>query len=188
MLTFFSLLFGTLVSEDAACIAAGVLIQRGEVGAIAGTAACALGIFGGDIALWAAGRFCGRAVYTLPLVGRRIDARRQHQMSAWLRRHAGRSIVTSRFLPGSRLPLYVAAGVLNLPLRVFAGWALVATLAWTPALVLLTAQAGHLGVQISPWLAAAWPGQLAAAAMVFFVLRISRDRRASDATPQHTAA
>ena len=84
MLTFFSLLFGTLVSEDAACIAAGVLIQRGEVGAIAGTAACALGIFGGDIALWAAGRFCGRAVYTLPLVGRRIDARRQHQMSAWL--------------------------------------------------------------------------------------------------------
>ena len=78
--------------------------------------------------------------------------------------------------------------MLNLPLRVFAGWALVATLAWTPALVLLTAQAGRLGVQISPWLAPAWPGQLAAAAMVFFVLRISRDRRAADAIPQHTAA
>jgi membrane protein DedA with SNARE-associated domain len=177
MLTLLSLMFGTLLSEDAACIAAGVLIQRGEVGALAGTAACALGIFGGDVALWAAGRFSGHAIYALPFFGTHLNPQRHHEMSAWLLRHAGRSIVTSRFLPGSRLPLYVAAGVLNLPLRVFAGWALVATLVWTPSLVLLTAQAGRLGVQISPWLGVTWPGQLAAAATMLFILRMSRDRR-----------
>ena len=179
MITLLSLMFGTLLSEDAACIAAGMLIQRGEVGAIAGITACAFGIFGGDVALWAAGRFCGRAVYALPLLSRHLTPHRRHEMSEWLCRHAGRSIMTSRFLPGSRLPLYVAAGVLNVPLRVFAGWALVATLAWTPALVLLSAQAGRLGVQISPWLGVSWPGQVAAAAAMFFILRMSRDSRAS---------
>jgi hypothetical protein len=47
--------------------------------------------------------------------------------------------VGSRFLPGARLPLYVIAGVLKVLAVVFAFWTLVATLLWTPTIVLLTA-------------------------------------------------
>ena len=53
---------------------------------------------------------------------------------------AGRSLPS--FPPGSRLPLYVIAGIVELPGMVFAGWALLGTLLWTPALVLLTAIIG----------------------------------------------
>ena len=52
MLTFFSLLGGTLISEDLACIAAGLLIQRGGVSPAAGLLACTVGIFVGDVGLW----------------------------------------------------------------------------------------------------------------------------------------
>ena len=61
MLTFCSLMFGTLVSEDLACVTAGLLIQRGQIGASSAVAACALGILAGDVGLWGIGRAFGRA-------------------------------------------------------------------------------------------------------------------------------
>jgi membrane protein DedA with SNARE-associated domain len=60
MLTFLSLMFRTLVSEDLACVAADLLIQRGQVEASSAVLACTLGIFAGDVGLWAIGRACDR--------------------------------------------------------------------------------------------------------------------------------
>ena len=51
MLTFLSLMFGTLVSEDLACVTAGLLIQRGQIEASSAVVACTLGIFAGDVGL-----------------------------------------------------------------------------------------------------------------------------------------
>ncbi len=44
-------MFGTFVSEDLACITAGLLIRRGAIGSTAAIAACTLGIFAGDVGL-----------------------------------------------------------------------------------------------------------------------------------------
>ena len=142
MLFFLSLVFATLVSEDLACVAAGLLIQRGQVEVSSAVVACTLGIFAGDVGLWAIGRTCGRTVLAWPRVAQRLQPNRFHEFRSWLDRHAGWAIVASRFLPGSRLPLYVIAGIGVLPGMVFAGWALLGTLLWTPALVLLTAIIG----------------------------------------------
>ena len=51
--------------------------------------------------------------------------------------------MASRFLPGTRLPAYVAAGVLGTSVVRFALWFGLAGLLWTPALVGLSAWAGR---------------------------------------------
>ncbi len=96
----FALMLGTLVSEDVACVTAGLLIREGHISAATGVLSCALGIVLGDIGLWALGR-----------TGRRIT--RLKDMARWLEKGAAVAIVASRFLPGTRLPLYVAAGAIG---------------------------------------------------------------------------
>ena len=127
-----ALIVGTLASEDLTCIAAGLLIQRGELAIVPGILACVIGIFGGDMALWALGRAFGRAVFAWPWMANRLHGRAWTEFSDWLERHAAGAIVASRFTPGTRLPLYVVAGVLEIPAAVFALWSLVAALLWTP--------------------------------------------------------
>ena len=167
MLTFLSLMFGTLVSEDLACITAGLLIQRGQIGASYAIAACALGIFAGDVGLWGIGRVFGRAALEWSWIAQRLESDRAHEFRSWLDRHAGRTIIASRFLPGSRLPLYVIAGLVRLPSAVFAGWALVGTLLWTPAIVLLAATLGDAFIaRISPVVGSGWATHAFAAAVM----------------------
>ncbi len=193
MLTFLSLMFGTLVSEDLACVTAGLLIQRGQVEASSAVLACTLGIFAGDVGLWAIGRAGGRAVFAWPSVARRLQPNRFHKFRSWLDRHAGWAIVASRFLPGSRLPLYVIEGIVELPGLVCAGWALVGTLLWTPALVLLTAMIGDAFIgRISSLIGSAWMADIVAAVVIVVLLRscgrrarkfpLSRTRLAGDAS------
>jgi membrane protein DedA with SNARE-associated domain len=178
MLTFLSLMFGTLVSEDLACVAAGLLIQRGQVEASSAVLACTLGIFAGDVGLWAIGRTCGRTVLAWPRVARRLQPNRFHEFRSWLDRHAGWAIVASRFLPGSRLPLYVIAGIVELPGFVFAGWALLGTLLWTPTLVLLTAIIGDAFIgPISSLIGSAWKADIVAAVVIVVFLRSMRATR-----------
>ena len=55
------LALATLVSEDLACIAAGVLAARGALSFPAAVAACLAGILAGDLLLYLAGRTLGRA-------------------------------------------------------------------------------------------------------------------------------
>src|SRR6059036_959146 len=173
MLTFLSLMFGTLVSEDLACVAAGLLIQRGQVEASSAVLACTLGIFAGDVGLWAIGRTCGRTVLVWPRVARRF-----HEFRSWLDRRAGWAIVASRFLPGSRLPLYVIAGIVELPGIVFAGWALLGKLFWTPGWGFLRGFLGDAFVgPISSLIGSAWKADTVAAVVIVVFLRSIRATR-----------
>jgi membrane protein DedA with SNARE-associated domain len=175
MLAFLSLMLGTLVSEDLACIAAGLLIQRGQIAPASAVGACTLGIFAGDVGLWAAGRLCARAPLVRHWSERWLTPSRLADSSAWLHRHAGRAILASRFLPGARLPLYVVSGLLGLPVMAFAGWALLGALLWTPSLVLLTAVLGDTFVaRVSPALGAGWLVQGVAVATMALILRALR--------------
>ena len=146
-----ALIVGTLASEDLTCIAAGLLIQRGELAIVPGILACVIGIFSGDMALWALGRAFGRAALAWPWTANRLHGRAWTDLSDWLERHAAGAIVASRFTPGTRLPLYLVAGVVEIPAAAFALWSLVATLLWTPTLVLLTAAFGEVvAVRVAP--------------------------------------
>jgi len=141
-----TLIGATFVSEDAACLAAGVLIARGDLSAPLGIGACAFGIFAGDMGLWALGRAGGR-VLTWKWFHPRIPAQRLDEARVWLERHSGRAVLLSRFTPGARLPMYVVAGLLRIsPLR-FAAWTLCASMLWTPIVVFAAARAADAAGQ-----------------------------------------
>jgi membrane protein DedA with SNARE-associated domain len=132
----------TLASEDLACIATGVLIAQGRLTAPLGIAGCAAGIFAGDLLLVVAGRYLrpsGRRFRWM----RRLEGREAFGKAVdWLARHGGWVLLSTRFTPGLRLPVYVGAGVLRLPLRdvippLFAG-----SILWTPLVVGATALFG----------------------------------------------
>ena len=132
----------TLVSEDLTCVAVGVMVAAGRVSFLLGTSACFLGIFLGDLLLFAAGRFLGRpAVKRAPLrwLIREQDVLRS---SAWFSHQGMKVIIASRFLPGTRLPTYFAAGLLNTSLWKFVIYFFLASAAWTPLLVGLAAGLG----------------------------------------------
>lgn len=167
-----TLIAATFVSEDLACIAAGLLIQQGRIDVATGILACTFGIFVGDLGLWAAGRLSGRAALGWPWVARRLDGARAQELRAWIERHAAGAIVGSRFLPGSRLPLYVIAGILRVPVALFAVWALLGAVLWTPTIVLLTATLGGAFVAwVSPLVDLGWAARAGGALAVLAAIR-----------------
>lgn len=175
MLAFLGIVVGTFASEDLTCIATGLLIQRGEIGVTAGVLACTTGIFVGDLGLFAAGRVFGHATLAWPRTARRLRGQRLEEARAWLYRHAAGAIVGSRFLPGTRFALYVMSGILRLPMLVFAVWALIGALLWTPTIVLLTATLGDAFVaRIVPVVGAGWVSRFGVAAVVLAALRGAR--------------
>jgi hypothetical protein len=78
--------------------------------------------------------------------------------SQWFTRKGAVLVFVTRFLPGTRLPTYFAAGMLRARVLPFAFWFLVACALWTPALVGLAAVYGEAtmglmrGLQSRLWL------------------------------------
>src|SRR5512145_769826 len=110
MFTLLALVLGTLVSEDLTAITAGLLVRDGELDFAAAAAACAAGIYLGDLGLWLAGRLFGSRVLDGPRVRALLPAGGSVRFAAWFDRRAALTILGSRFTPGTRLPLYLAAG------------------------------------------------------------------------------
>lgn len=132
---FSGLLLGTFVSEDLACLAAGFLVANGTVSYPVATLACLLGIFLGDLGLFFVGRWFGESAFTrVPLRWLMAPAQVEQARQLFDRRGAA-LILGSRFAPGSRLPVYVAAGLLKQPIRRFCLYFGIGALLWTPALV-----------------------------------------------------
>jgi membrane protein DedA with SNARE-associated domain len=139
-----ALALATLVSEDLACIAAGLLVAAGKLAFGPAVAACFAGIFAGDLLLVLAGRTLGRGVLTRwPLRGR-VSAEAVTRAERWFERRGAWVILASRFMPGTRLPTYVAAGVLRVSWLKFTGWFALACALWTPLLVGGAALAGDV--------------------------------------------
>jgi membrane protein DedA with SNARE-associated domain len=139
-----SLALLTLLSEDLACATAGLLVARGELPYAWATLACFLGILVGDLGLYALGRGIGWvALERAPL---RWFVRRDSVLRAadWFRSGGRKVLFLTRFLPGSRLPTYLVAGMLRCPLGIFVGALALAGALWTPVVVGLAAWGGRV--------------------------------------------
>lgn len=132
----------TFVSEDLTCVATGLLIHARQLHWFVGLAACTLGILAGDAGLWLMGRTLGRAALRIRWVASRLPAERVDQLGVWFDRRGWSAVLAARFLPGTRFPVYVAAGILGRRVDRFLLWALLAALLWTPLLVLSAALLG----------------------------------------------
>ena len=128
------IVLGTFISEDLTCVGTGLLVVRGVMAPLPGVVACFLGIWLGDLLLYLLGRSVG------PLLGRRplrwwISPRALGASEDWFARRGAIVVVLGRFVPGTRLPTYVAAGVLKMPFWRFAAACAMACALWVPALL-----------------------------------------------------
>jgi len=125
----------TLVSEDLTCIAVGLLVAQGRIGYLPGVVACLCGIFIGDMLLYLAGRVIGRPALAHRPLRWIVRPERLRYSSEWFARRGPIAIVISRFLPGTRIPTFVAAGLLRTSAWSFSLYFLLAVSLWTPLLV-----------------------------------------------------
>ncbi|RJP35897.1 MAG: hypothetical protein C4547_08460 [Phycisphaerales bacterium] len=161
----------TFVSEDATCIATGLLVRADRIHAAVGVGACTAGIFLGDLALWLIGRVFGRRVLPHRWIRKRLPEARVERLGQWFDRQGWMAVLGARFLPGTRFPVYVAAGMVGRRAGRFALFALLAALLWTPALVLAVAALGEVVVDpMEGFFGAGWLAFLAAAGVLLLVL------------------
>lgn len=133
----------TLVSEDLASIGSGLMAARGTFTFLQATGAALTGIVLGDMALYAAGRWVGRPLVSRPPFSWFVSSEKLQVGEKWFDEKGIRAVLIARFVPGTRLPTYVAAGVLKAPFFKFFGYFMVAALLWTPAIVGATMYLGR---------------------------------------------
>jgi membrane protein DedA with SNARE-associated domain len=149
---FSAIVLGTFASEDLTSVSVGLLIRAGQIDWFVGLFACFFGIYLGDLGLWLIGRMMGTGLLRWSWVRQRLPAERLHQLGRWFDRRGWWAILASRFLPGTRLPLYLAVGALGRKGGQFALWTAVAALFWTPLVVLGTAALGRALLFGSGWI------------------------------------
>lgn len=110
----------TFVLEDIAVLGAALLVVNSMVALPWAAASSFAGIWIGDFGLYVLARHFGRPVFERSwfkrLIGKKIDLTRSE---GWFRDHGTAAIVISRAVPGTRLPTYLAAGLLKVPLLRF---------------------------------------------------------------------
>jgi len=110
----------TFVLEDIAVLGAALLVVNSMVALPWAAASSFAGIWIGDFGLYVLARHFGRPVFERSwfkrLIGKKIDLARSE---GWFRDHGTAAIVISRAVPGTRLPTYLAAGLLKVPLLRF---------------------------------------------------------------------
>jgi len=139
---FFLLAAATLLSEDGTCVTAGLLVARGDASFAVAAGGSLFGIFFGDMLLFLAGRLVGRPALRVAPFKWMIRAGDVGRSSEWFERRGPLVILLSRFLPGTRVPTYFAAGLLETGFWKFTLYFLIAAAAWTPLVVGLAATFG----------------------------------------------
>jgi membrane protein DedA with SNARE-associated domain len=135
-----ALFAATFVAEDAATIAAGVIVGGTGADPYLPLGAVILGTAIGDLALYGAGRWGAETAIGAKL-RRREDVGRM--LAALARRMLG-FLIIARFVPGLRLPVFIASGVAQAPFRLVAAVVALSTPIWTTLLFEIARNAGVL--------------------------------------------
>jgi membrane protein DedA with SNARE-associated domain len=141
-----AIMLGTFVLEDAATVLVAMWAETGGIAISLALVSLYSGIVLGDLGLYGLGRLPAR----LPALYRAVGELRVRQGQAWLgqrRRRVFTVVFVSRFLPGMRLPTFMACGFLAADFRQFAMAAIVATLIWTSLLFGISLRIGKLLIE-----------------------------------------
>ncbi|MCY3932668.1 MAG: alpha/beta fold hydrolase [Acidobacteria bacterium] len=172
LIVFLLLVFAAYASEDLTCITAGLLVAQGRLDFPVAVAACYAGILSSDLGIAWLARVLGRPALRLPPFKWWVSEARFEEASAWLRRRALVVVLVSRFLPGTRLPTCLAAGILRTSLLRFCFYFALAVAIWTPAFVGVNALLGREAVErFGGRLPGGLLGAALALALVIFTVR-----------------
>ena len=120
----------SFVSEDAATISSALSIFGGPISWPIGFAACFAGIWLGDLGLYSLARCLGKPILQSRWVARFADPAAIERCQRKFNERGAMALLASRFVPGTRLPTYLAAGLLSMPAARFAMVTAIAALLW----------------------------------------------------------
>jgi membrane protein DedA with SNARE-associated domain len=137
----------SMALEDVAALGAGLLLATGHISWPAAFGACFLGIWCGDAGIYGLARFAGRGWFQRSSLRRFAPGVARSER--WFAERGAPVLVFSRMVPCARLPTYLAAGFLRVPLPRFLFITGAATLVWTFAVLSL---AEIFGARLVHWL------------------------------------
>jgi membrane protein DedA with SNARE-associated domain len=138
----------SFISEDAATISSSLSIFGGPLSWPLGFAACFVGIWLGDLGLYSLARCLGKRILQSRWVARFADAAAIECCQEKFNQRGSLTLLASRFVPGSRLPTYLAAGLLSMPAGRFALVTAFAALLWIGGIFAI---AKFLGSRVLVW-------------------------------------
>ena len=170
----FLVLVASLISEDLTCIGVGLLVGSGQLGFGSGAIAATFALWIGDLMLYAAGRWLGPPLLRLTPWRRLASDRNLERGARKLEAGGAWVFFASRFVPGARLPTYVAAGATRYPFAPCAAYLFAAAVVWAPLLVGVAALLGSLAFRYLELLDRyALAGLIALALAVFGIVRVA---------------
>jgi membrane protein DedA with SNARE-associated domain len=132
----------TFVSEDAAVLGAAAMAAGGLLPWPVAFASCFLGIWLGDLWLYGMARVIGA-----PAIVRYGNNAAIARSREWFKQRGSLVLLAVRFVPGLRLPGYLAAGAMRFPVRAFVIVTGFAAMVWVGGIFALgTAGAGWLAL------------------------------------------
>jgi pimeloyl-ACP methyl ester carboxylesterase/membrane protein DedA with SNARE-associated domain len=164
---------GTLLSEDLTCITAGLMVARGTLRFVPAVVACFIGIYLGDLLLYLAGRWLGRRLLGWRPARWFLSVADVERSSQWFARRGLVIVFLTRLVPGTRLPTYLAAGILRTRFAAFALYFLLACALWTPALVGFAVLSGEAALGLlRQFERSLWLYLLLAGSFLYLVLKV----------------
>ena len=150
-----SIFLATFIYEDGATLLAASVSASGALDPRIGILTTFLGIWLGDMGLYGLGSSFGRRTAQSRWLQKYLRPESLVRAEVWFSRHGSLALVMSRAIPGSRLPLYVAAGALRLPVRLFAKTTAICSAVWVSAIFAIwrfipKTSSGHQ--RLLPWL------------------------------------
>src|SRR5262249_8377345 len=132
----------SFVSEDAVTISSALSIFGGPLRWPIGFAACFAGIWLGDLGLYSLARWLGKPILQSRWIARFTDAAAIERCEKKFNQRGSLALLASRFVPGTRLPTYLAAGMLSMPVARFAFVTACGALLWIGGIFVITTLLG----------------------------------------------
>ncbi len=143
LLYVFAIAASSLMSEDLAAIGAGIMAVNDLIPFWYAVLGALLGILFGDYSLFFAGRYLGSPVLQWAPIRWFINEDSLKSSAIWFDKKGPFILFLSRFIPGSRLPVYLMAGILGTGFWKFTLYFGLTVIIWTPIFVWLSMLAGQ---------------------------------------------
>jgi membrane protein DedA with SNARE-associated domain len=130
-----AIFLAALLTEDLACVGAGLLVAQARIGFFPATAACFLGFMLGNMLLYWAGSALGPACLHRAPVSWLLTPQQVQKSMAWFSRRGTAVVFCTRFVPGTRVASYFTAGLMGVGLPRFLLHLALSTAIWVPLLV-----------------------------------------------------
>ena len=126
---------GLPIPEDIPILTSGYLAHLGTINIWAALAVNFIGVLVGDTFIYSLGRYWGPRATEHRLFRSLMTPSRMEKVERFFERHGRKAIFFGRFLAGLRAPLFLMAGVMRVPARLFLGMDMLAASVSVPVLL-----------------------------------------------------